>query len=41
MSDLVVVGSFMIQDGQVQVFGEEQSLTIDPVVRMAPSQAGR
>ena len=31
----------MIQDGQVQVFGEEQSLTIDPVVRMAPSQAGR
>lgn len=31
----------MIQDGQVQVFADEQSLTIDPVVRMAPAPGGR
>jgi len=31
----------MIQDHQVQVFGIDVSVTIDPTVRMAPSQAGR
>jgi len=31
----------MIQDGQVQVFGDERSVTIDPRVRMAPSAQGR
>jgi uncharacterized protein YaeQ len=31
----------MIQDGQVQVFGEDSSLTIDPIVRLAPSQPTR
>ncbi len=31
----------MIQDGQVQVFGEDGAVTIDPIVRMAPSQPTR
>ncbi len=31
----------MIQDGQVQVFGDEQSLTLDPHVRTASSSQGR
>ena len=31
----------MIQDGQVQVFGEDGAVTIDPIVRMAPSQPSR
>jgi uncharacterized protein YaeQ len=29
---------FMIQDGQVQVFGGDSAFTIDPVVRMASSE---
>jgi hypothetical protein len=31
----------MIQDRQVQVFGVDVAVTIDPAVRMAPSQAVR
>jgi uncharacterized protein YaeQ len=31
----------MIQDRQVQVFGVDVAVTIDPTVRMAPSQAAR
>jgi len=31
----------MIQDRQVQVFGVDVAVTIDPTVRMAPAQPGR
>ena len=31
----------LIQDRQVQVFGEDDAVTIDPSVRMAPSQPAR
>jgi uncharacterized protein YaeQ len=31
----------MIQDGQVQVFGVNVAVTIDPAVRMSPSQPAR
>jgi uncharacterized protein YaeQ len=30
-----------IQDGQVQLFGDEGSVTIDPLLRMAPAAQGR
>ena len=31
----------MIQDHQIQVFGVDVAVTIDPAVRMAPSQPAR
>ena len=32
----------MIQDGQVQIFGDEgDAITIDPIVRMAPAALAR
>lgn len=31
----------MIQDGQVQLFGDDQAVTIDPMQRMAPLPQGR